>query len=155
MNIKYHGGNKMVNVQLISYKICRLDMYNDLESDQGLKIQNWFEFDVTFDIENNIAEAILTEHLKQAEDPSDFGIDLTLKGIFHITGVKSVDSKKEAHIKCYDELFPYAGQVISHLAMNSGMSGLLLKKNPLKLESVNFGEKPEKERNDKIIEFRV
>lgn len=145
----------MVNVQLLSYKISRLEMYNDLQSNQEVKAYSGFDFEVMFDIENEMAVATLNEHLKMAKDPSDFGIDLTLIGKFWIVGVKSDESKKEVHLKCYDELFPYAGQIISQLAMNSGMIGFLLNKNPLSVENINFGSKPEKEKNDKIIEFRV
>lgn len=144
----------MADVQMISYKISRLEMYNDLKNTQGVDVRNWFELEVTFDMENELAVATLTEHLKMAKEPSDFGIDLTLIGIFRFTGVNSDESKREVHIKCYDELFPFAGQIISILAMNSGMSGFLLKKNPLTMENVNFGSKPEKEKNEKIIEFR-
>lgn len=144
----------MADVQMISYKISRLEMYNDLKNSQGVDVRNWFEFEVTFDMETELAVASLTEHLKMAEEPSDFGIDLTLIGIFSFTGVKSDESKRELHIKCYDDLFPFAGQIISLLAINSGMSGFLLNKNPLKMENVNLGSKPKKEKNDKIIEFR-
>ena len=145
----------MVNVQLIAYKISRLEMYNVLQSSQEVELKNSSEFDVTFDIENEMATAMLTEHVKMTGFPCDFSIDLTLKGTFHITEVRSDASKKEAHVKCYNGLFPYAGQIISQLAMNSGMNGLILKKKSMESESVNFGSRPEKEKSDKIIEFRA
>ena len=43
------------------------------------------------------------------------------------------------HEICYDMLFPYAGQLVSNLVASCGMPGLVLKKIPIKKESIRFG----------------
>lgn len=142
----------MINAELMSYKTSRLNMKNDLEESGQLEIKRSSDFDVTYDIEGEMAVATLTECLGTEDDSNSFFIDLTLEGIFHITGVKSKASKRKVHVKCYDALFPYAAQIISLLTMNSGMSGVLLEKRTMEFDSVNFGEKP---KSDKIIEFKI
>lgn len=142
----------MVNAELMSYKITGLNMRNDLEGSGQLEIKRSSAFDVTYDIESEMAVATLTESLGTEDDSNSFFIDLTLEGIFHTTGVKSKASKKKVHVKCYDDLFPYAAQIISQLTMNSGMTGVVLEKRTMEFDSVNFGEKP---KSDKIIEFKI
>lgn len=142
----------MVNAELIGYKISSLNMRNDLEGSGQLEIQRNSDFNVTYKIESGIAVATLVESLSTDDDLNSFYIDLTLEGAFHITGVKSEASKKKVHVKCYDDLFPYAAQIISQLTMNSGMGGIVLEKRTNQSVSVTSGEKP---KSDKIIEFKI
>lgn len=142
----------MVNAELIGYKISSLNMRNELEESGELEIKRNSDFDVTYNIKDGMAVATLAEHLSTDDDLNSFYIDLTLEGVFHITGVKSEASQKKVHVKCYDDLFPYAAQIISQLTMNSGMGGVVLEKRTIESTYVNSGEKP---KSDKIIEFRI
>lgn len=142
----------MVNAELIGYKISSLNMRNDLEGSGQLEIQRNSDFNVTYKIESGIAVATLVESLSTDDDLNSFYIDLILEGTFHITGVKSEASQKKVHAKCYDDLFPYAAQIISQLTMNSGMGGIVLEKRTNQSVSVTSGEKP---KSDKIIEFKI
>ena len=142
----------MVNAELMGHKISSLNMRNALEGSGELEIKRNSDFDVTYKFESGIAVATLAECLRTDDDLNNFYIDLTLEGVFHITGVKSEASKKKAHIKCYDDLFPYAAQIISQLTMNSGMGGVVLEKRTNQSVSVTSGEKP---KSDKIIEFKI
>ena len=59
-----------------------------------------------------------------------------------------------AHVKCYDELFPYANQIMTYLAINTGMQGFSMKKTPIEFADVNFGTKPENSMDSgKVIKF--
>jgi hypothetical protein len=42
------------------------------------------------------------------------------------------EDRKQAHTTCYDKLFPYASQIVSQIAANSGLAGLMLKKVEMK-----------------------
>ena len=53
----------MINAELMSYKITRLNMRNDLEGSGQLEIQRGSAFDVTYDNETEMAVATLMELL--------------------------------------------------------------------------------------------
>ena len=132
----------MAEVSLVGYKIKKIDMINAIKQQGELKITNSFGFNVAYTPEDTKAIAELTETLQMADRPEEFHIELTLEGVFDLTGIVDVETKKDAHLMCYDSLFPYANQIVTQLASNSGMSGLMLKKIPMKRENIQFGKNP-------------
>lgn len=42
------------------------------------------------------------------------------------------EDRKHAHTTCYEKLFPCASQIVSKIAANSGLAGLMLKKVEMK-----------------------
>lgn len=143
----------MLETVLRAYKICKLEILNEI-SEGPVKLKNSFDFDVEFDKEGKIAFGTLSENVELIESQEQFHMNIEIKGVFQINGVKSSNDRKEAHLKIYDSLFPYAHQIISHLGLDCGIPDLNIPKHPMKLDSIHFGEKPGK-KNGKIIEMKI
>lgn len=146
----------MLKMELLDYRISRLDMLNKLnksEEDGEVEISDKMDFSVDFKFKNNLAVAVLTECLEM-EASNKFYIELTLEGFFHVEGITSDKLKKEAHVRCYDGLFPYADQLIRMLSLSSGILGLALKKRALDLKNVHIGKKPRDAKDGKVIDFQ-
>lgn len=143
----------MMEVELISYKITKLDMRNDLKDSCAIELANTASFHINYDMDNRIAVTTLKETVSQRKHPNQFYIELTIEGTFLLDKITSDYEKeiREMHVKCYNELFPFANQVLSLLGTNSGMQGLTIRKVPIKPESVHFGPKPDDEKSGKIV----
>ena len=61
-------------------------------------------------------------------------------GVFNLEGVVDEESKKDAHVQCYDQLFPFLQSTITQLTTASGMPGFLMRKNPMKRENITFAK---------------
>ena len=66
-------------------------------------------------------------------------------GIFSLQGVVDEETKRDAHVQCYDQLFPFLQSTVNQLATASGLPGFLLKKNPMKRENIAFSQKKKEE----------
>ena len=147
----------MLKIELLDYRIRRLDMLNKLNgSEEGgeVEISDGMDFSVDFKFKDNLAVAVLTECLEM-EGSNKFHIELTLEGFFHVEGIKSDKLQKEAHVRCYDGLHPYADQLIRILSLSSGILGLALKKRFMDPKSVNIGKKPKPVKDGKVIDFQA
>lgn len=140
----------MAKATLLGFKITRITMVNAIKEQGGLMLGTTFGFTVDYTPDNTQAIAELTTTLELANHPGDFHIDLTIEGTFDLMGIVNTETKKDAHLMCYDLLFPVASQFVELLASNSGFAGLKLEKRTIKRESIHFGDKPE---DGKIIEF--
>lgn len=146
----------MVRVELMDYKLSRLDLVSRLETDGPVRLANGMDFVMEFEGDGNgMTEAVLKESIEVDGCPDQFCIKLEMEGLFYIAGVKDTGTKKEAHVKCYDELFPYANQVIKHLAAESGMPGLSLKKRHMDKEDISISGQPGDEGSGKVITFKL
>lgn len=141
----------MVNIEQLSYKINELKMRNDLKNSRGVHLINRNDFHMEF-IGNNRATAVLTEYVKTQEDDG-FYMELAIEGMFCLEGTEDTESWKEAHVRCYDKLFPYAKQVMEMLAANSGMTGFMLRKKQIKAGDVHVGLEKDRKYSSKIIEL--
>ena len=73
----------MSKVELLGYKISRLDLVNNLEESGEVRLSDKMEFSVKFEPENSMAVAVLAQYLEM-EDSNKFYMELVLEGIFHI-----------------------------------------------------------------------
>lgn len=144
----------MADVGLVSYKIAELNMVNNISASETLQLENAMGIDVKYERDNSVAVAVLTVKVRHRQNPGIFCIALELQGIFRLDGINNAVSKKEAHIECYDALFPYVDQIMTYLAVNSGMSCFRLQKISLNPETINFGPKPNNVSSEKIIELK-
>ena len=131
----------MARADLASYRIRKIDLENNIERNGQVKINNTFSFSVKFLANPSTGEqvnavATLTEIVKS---DTDFSFTLTIEGMFKLADTFTEEDKREVHEICYDMLFPYAGQLVSNLVGSCGMPGLVLKKIPIKKESIRFG----------------
>lgn len=143
----------MLSVELVFYKIYDIKMSNNLKDNGLIQLENSMGFDLKFGQDDQSAVAVLTEYVRHREEPNLFCIELVVQGIFRLTGIKNVSAKREAHLKCYDELFPYANQIMTYLTGNSGMNGFMLKKFPIEFADINFGTKPDNMDSGKVIKL--
>lgn len=148
---KKSGEEKMVNIELLSYKINELKMRNDLKINRGVHLINRNDFWMEF-IDNSRAAAVLTE-LVRMQEGDEFYLELAIEGLFHLEDVGNADSWKKVHVRCYDKLFPYAKQIMEMLAANSGLSGFVLRKKHIKEGDVHVRLEKERKYSSKIIEL--
>lgn len=141
----------MVDVELVSYKISKLKMNNDIPENGTVELENIVGFDMIYEQDGCIA--VLNVQIRHRQHPGIFAIELELQGLFNTNGICDADTEREAHIRCYDEMFPYANQIMTYLAINSGMQGFVLKKIPIQFASINFGTKPDSMDGGKIIKL--
>lgn len=141
----------MVDVELDSYKISKLKMNNDIPENGTVELENIVGFHMIH--EQNSCIAVLTVQIRHRQYPNMFAMELELQGLFRSNGIYDEDTEREAHIKCYDEMFPYANQIMTYLAVNSGMQGFALKKIPIEFASINFGAKPDSVGGGKVIKL--
>lgn len=141
----------MVNIELLSYKINELKMRNDLKSNRGVHLINRNDFQMEF-IDNSRAVAVLTEYVRMQEG-DEFYFELIVEGMFHLEDIENTESWKEVHVKCYDKLFPHAKQIMELLAVNSGLSGFVLRKKHIKEGDVHVRLEKEGKSSSKIIEL--
>lgn len=138
-------------MNMLGYKIVGLELLNRLQEAGPVQLGNSYDFDVKFNREG-VSYATIKVTIEMIDHPEMFHIDLVLQGMFEIE-VKSMEDKKEAHLKCHDELFPYAKQIISHLCLDTGLPGLSIPKSCMELDKIHCGEKP-KSKNGKIIDLK-
>ena len=143
----------MVDAVLTDYRIKSLNMKNDIKHQGDIKLNNTFDFKVSYAKNYEFAVAELTEHMSSVDEGNgEFNISLCIEGQFHMEGVNNNDTKKEAHAQCYKQLFPYASQIISQLAANGGIHGLRIKEIPINADNVSFvGNQQNKD--GKMIQF--
>lgn len=103
---------------------------NNLEESGEVRLSDKMEFSVEFEPENSMAVAVLAQYLEM-EDSNKFYMELVLEGIFHVEGMKSKKLQEEAHLRCYDILFPYADQIIRMLSIESGLMEVAVEKKDL------------------------
>lgn len=142
----------MIKVDMIGFKIVGLELLNRIQEAGPVQLGNRYDFDVKFNSEG-VSCATIKETIEMVGHPELFHIDLALEGIFETEGVESMEDKKEAHLRCHDELFPYAKQIISHLCLDTGLPGLSIPKSRMELDKIHCGEKP-KSKNGKIIDLK-
>lgn len=141
----------MIKAGLMGFKICNLSIYNNIEGDGPVKLKHSFHFDAKFDEESKMALGTLTEKIELDGHYEQFHLNLEIQGVFEIENIKSNNDKKAANLIFYEELFPYASQIIAYLALDCGFPGLRIEKHTLELNSIHFGERP---KNGKIIEMK-
>lgn len=120
----------MGKVELLGYKISRLELLNELDESGEVSLSDHMEFSVRFEPGEDMAVAVLAQYLGM-EDSSKFYLKLVLEGIFHVDGIRNGKFPKKEQLKCYDSLFPYADQIIRMLSIESGLMEVAVEKKDL------------------------
>lgn len=140
----------MVYVKLLKYKIKRLSMSNTVQSEGGrILLSDSSEFRLNVSNGSCIAKGTLTVSIGSKEFFDGMGIQLEMEGYFGLEGIEDLESKKEAHMRCYDAIFPYADQIVKFLALNSEMKRIVLRKSRMDGEKIHI----ESEEGNEVIEF--
>ena len=143
----------MGKIELLGYKISRLELLNELEESGEVRLSDHMEFSVRFEPGEDMAVAVLEQYLGM-EDSSKFHLKLVLEGIFHVDGIRNGKFPKEEQLKCYDSLFPYADQIIRMLSIESGLMEVAVEKKDLEPVSVGNGENPKTVGDKKVAGFQ-
>lgn len=149
----------MVDVELLGYKINKINMVNNLAETGPLQLSNHMEFKINHgDDDESFREFILLSYTECSEDPGMFFLEIELQGIFKIDNVTNTNVKEEANFRCYDELYYYMEQIMTYIITeNTGIVGFQLPKpNFLSEYTDSEGNKPTGESsNGRIIEFKT
>lgn len=141
----------MVYIKLLKYKIKRLCMTNTVQSEGGrILLSDSSEFRLNVSDGCCIAVGTLTVGIGSKEFFDGMGIQLEMEGYFGLEGIEDLESKKEAHMRCYDAIFPYADQIVKFLAMNSEMKRIVLRKSRMDGEKIHIKAVEE---GSEVIEF--
>ena len=128
----------MVTVNLISQRLREVHFINRIDKNGQVQLSSSFSFKVSYSPDNTKCVATLYQSAQYKEDPDKLFVSGEIIGSFALGGIVDVETKKDAHIQCYDQLFPFLQSAISQLSNCSGMPGFLLRKNPMNRENISF-----------------
>lgn len=131
----------MVTVNLVNHRLREVHFVNRVDKSGQIQLNNSFNFHVDYSPDNTRCVARLYQSARMKEDEEKLFISGEIEGVFTLEGVVDEESKREAHIQCYNYLFPYLQSAVSQLAAASGMPGFLLKRNAMRRDSIVFAQK--------------
>lgn len=131
----------MVNVNLVNQRLREVHFVNHVDKSGQIQLTSSFNFHVDYSPDNTKCVARLYQSAKMKEDEDKLFVSAEIEGVFLLEGVVDEESKREAHVLCYNYLFPYLQSAVHQLSAASGMPGFLLKKNPMRRESIVFTAK--------------
>lgn len=131
----------MVTVNLVTQRVREVHFINHISKNGQIQLSSSFNFKVNYAADNSKCTATLYQSVQMKDDPDTLFISAEITGIFNLQGIVDDETKKDAHVQCYDQLFPYLQSTVAQLATASGMPGFQLKKNVMKRESITFGKK--------------
>lgn len=128
----------MAELNMLSYKLQDLQFFNKLDKPGQIQLENNFSFSVNYNQDSTRCMAKLYQCVKDKTDGPDhkFFISLELAGIFEITGYVTDEDKKDFHVRCYQQLFPYAETIARQTCASGGMPNFLLLRQKMNRDSV-------------------
>ncbi len=112
----------MNNLTLKAYKVSKIDLKNKLPGATKLELKNQYSHNVKYG-KNNNCEGILTVKVADKEHNDNFGISVTVQGIFQYEGELI---REKVHVDTFNALFPYARALITTLTSNAGMPPIII-----------------------------
>jgi preprotein translocase subunit SecB len=133
----------MAQVNLISHKLQDLQFFNKLEKPGQVALENSCSFSVNFTADNTKCIAKLYQCVKdKTEDVNhDFFISLELVGVFAVEGPVTDEDKKDIHVSCYQQLFPYAELAAKQTCAMGGMPNFVLLRQKMDRNNVAINRK--------------
>lgn len=131
----------MVTVTLVTQRVREVHFVNHIDKSGQIQLASSFNFHVDYAADNTRCVAKLYQSAQMKDDPDKLFISAEIVGIFNLQGVTDEETKRDAHVQCYDQLFPFLQSTVNQLTTASGMPGFLLKKNPMKRENITFAQK--------------
>lgn len=131
----------MVTVNLVSQRIREVHFVNHIDKSGQIKLASNFNFHVDYSADNQRAVAKLYQSAQMKDDPDKLFVSAEIWGVFSLQGVVDEETKREAHVQCYDQLFPFLQSAVTQLSTASGMPGFLLKKTPMNRDNITFAKK--------------
>ena len=128
----------MAELNMISYKLQDLQFFNKLETAGQIQLENNFSFSVNYNQDNTRCMAKLYQCVKDKTDSPDhrFFVSVEVLGFFEVSGVLTDGDKRDFHILCYQQLFPYAEMLARQVCAAGGMPNFLLLRQRMSRDSV-------------------
>lgn len=133
----------MAELNMASYKLQDLQFFNKLDKPGQVSLENNFSFSVNYTADNTRCVAKLYQCVKDKTDGPDhkFFVSVDMVGIFTITGTLTDEDKKDFHIRCYEQLFPYAEMLAKQTCAAGGMPNFILMRQKMSRDSVVLSKK--------------
>ena len=133
----------MVQVNMISHKLQDLQFFNKLEKPGQVQLESSFSFSVNFTTDNTKCVAKLYQCVKdKSEGPNhNFFVSVELSGVFVVEGPVTDEDKKDIHVSCYQQLFPYAELAAKQTCAMGGMPNFQLLRQKMSRDNVAINRK--------------
>lgn len=133
----------MAELNMVSYKLQDMQFFNKLDKPGQVSLENNFSFSVNYTADNTRCVAKLYQCVKDKTDGPDhkFFVSVDMVGIFTITGTLTDEDKKDFHIRCYEQLFPYAEMLAKQTCAAGGMPNFILMRQKMSRDSVVLSKK--------------
>ncbi len=133
----------MAQLNMASYKLEDLQFFNKLDKPGQVQLENNFSFSVNYTQDNTRCVAKLYQCVKDKSDGPDhkFFISVDLVGVFDIVGPITDEDKKDFHVQCYNQLFPYADVLAKQVCASGGMPNFLLLRQKMTRDNVILNKK--------------
>lgn len=128
----------MADLQMVSYKLEDLQFFNKLEKAGQVQLENNSNFTVKYTADSTKCMAKLYQCVKDKSDSPDhrFFVSVELVGLFQINGEVTEEDKKEFHIRCYEQLFCYAENLVGQVCGAGGMPNFRLLRRAMSKDAV-------------------
>lgn len=133
----------MVQVNLISHKLQDLQFFNKLEKPGQVALESSFSFSVNFTQDNSKCAAKLYQCVKDKRDDANhrFFISVEMTGLFEVADLVTDEDKKDVHVLCYQQLFPYAEIAARQTCAMGGMPNFQLIRQKISRDHVAVNRK--------------
>ncbi len=133
----------MAQLNMASYKLQDLQFFNKLDKPGQVQLENNFSFSVNYTQDNTRCVAKLYQCVKDKSDGPDhkFFISVDIVGVFDIVGPITDEDKKDFHVQCYNQLFPYADVLAKQVCASGGMPNFLLLRQKMTRDNVILNKK--------------
>ncbi len=135
----------MVAVNLIKQQVREVHFVNALEKPGQIQLENSFNFRVDYMNNNQRCVAKLYHSAKMKDDPDKLFVSVDIIGMFQLEGVTSEEAKREAHVQCYNQLFPYLQSVVTQMTTAGGLPGFMMKKGNITKDNIRVSDKKQSE----------
>ena len=118
----------MAELNLLSHKLQDLQFFNKLAAPGQIQLENNFSFSVNYSPDNTKCMAKLYQCVKDKTDTPDhrFFVSVEVLGMFEVTGSLTDEDKRDFHVACYNQLFPYAEMMVKQVCGAGGMPNFTL-----------------------------
>ena len=133
----------MAELTMLSHRLQDLQFFNKLEQPGQVGLESSFSFSVSFTPDNKRCMAKLYQCVKDKTDDANhnFFVSVEMTGIFAVEGTVDDEVKRDIHVSCYQQLFPYAEMAAGQVCTMGGMPGFRLLRQKMDRSNVAVNRK--------------
>lgn len=130
-------------VQLLGYKVNKLEIENRVKPKTQLKLQNQVKYNVNYMDDVKKCLGVIDFRITDAEmNPFEIKIEMAAEFSF-----SEEDQKPDIHTESFDQIFPFLRMIVNNVASFTGMPGLMIPIMKLNKNTVTVGKPEEKEKS--------